>query len=366
MKNFVATENDIAHLEGLYAGRQVVHGDTHCHTKSSQWSDGWHTLETFKKHMKENQIDFVTVVDHGQVIHMRHEDWDESIFVGGSEVGWEILGVEVMSKILMDYGMIFTKPEGLEAVLDDFPEDYRYNGEMREAMRFRKGFKVDKEKARKIIASVKKHGGMWIQEHPFARDQWFGYDPIDEMDYWFADEVGFEVTNGGFTTRPKAEENENAYECWVKLLNAGKRLWATSGSDAHSCLPFTWSLSTLYTEQMNNEGYFAQMKTGNLTAGPVGIRIAVGDTQTGSAGGFEGKRVVIAAGDFHPLVVDHSHTYRLDVFDSNGLVHSQQISTTEMNYVAFDADATQRYYRANVYDVTGDYKLAVGNPVFNG
>ena len=203
-----------------------------------------------------------------------------------------------------------------------------------------------------------------MQEHPFARDQWFGYDPVDVMDYWFADEVGFEVLNGGQGdyTEP---QNANAYDCWVTLINAGKRLWATAGSDAHSCLPFTWSLSTLYAAEKNNEGYFAQMKTGNLTAGPVGIRIAVGDAQTGSAGDFSGKRVVIAVGDFHPLVVDQSHNYRVDVYNSSGLLLSQEISSSQMNYFAFDADATQRYYRANVYDVTDDKLLAVGNPVFN-
>ena len=365
MGKFTANENDIAHIEGLYAGRQAVHGDTHCHTKSSQWSDGWFTLDTFKKHMAENQIDFCTVVDHGQVIHMRHEEWDETLFIGGSEPGWEIMDAQVHSKILMDYGMIFTKPEGLEAVLDDFPADYRYNGEMREAMRFRKGFKVDHPKAAEIIASVKKHGGMWIQEHPFARDQWFGYDPVDDMDYWFANEVGFEVLNGGQGdyTEP---QNANAYDCWVKLINAGKRLWATAGSDAHSCLPFTWSLSTLYAMEKNNEGYFAQMKVGNLTAGPVGIRMVVGDAQTGSATDFTGKRVVIAVGDFHPLAVDHSHTYRLDVYDETGRLFGKEISSSEMNYFAFDADENAKYYRANVYDVTADKLLAVGNPVFNG
>ena len=85
---------------------------------------------------------------------------------------------------------------------------------------------------------------------------------------------------------------------------------------------------------------------------------------TGSAGDFAGKRVVIAVGDFHPLI-DREHAYRLDIYDETGLIASRDVGAEEMNYFAFDARSNAVYYRANVYDVTDDKILAVGNPVWN-
>ncbi len=59
-----ASDADIAHLESLYQGKAVVHGDTHSHTASSEFSDGKHSLAEWKEYMEQYGIDFATVVDH--------------------------------------------------------------------------------------------------------------------------------------------------------------------------------------------------------------------------------------------------------------------------------------------------------------
>lgn len=358
MKDFTATQADIACLERLYEGRKACHGDAHGHSASSPFSDGKHTLAAWKAHMVEKHMDFATIVDHRQVLHMWHEDWDDTVFIGGSEPGLTVTGTEVISKENIDYEMVFTKPEGLEAVLNTFPEDYDYGFQYG---RFRSKFQGDHAKIAKLIQCVKDHGGMFIYPHPMGRGGY--YDPVDPMHYWFADETGFEVTNrlNGDTT---TEENAGAYRCWVNLINHGKRIWATCGSDTHATLPRPETLITLYPTQKNAEGYFARMKVGDLTAGPVGIRMAVGDTVTGGKCSFAGNRVVVAVGDFHPLI-DREHTYRLDIYDETGLIASRDLGAEEMNYFAFDARSNAVYYRANVYDVTDDKILAVGNPVWN-
>lgn len=352
-----ATEADIAQLESLYAGREAAHGDTHGHSASSEYSDGRNPLSDWKEHMKNKFIDFVTIVDHRQVLHMWHEDWDDTIFIGGSEPGMQVKGTEVISKQNLDYSMIFTKAEGLEAVLNTYPVEYQYYDG-----RFKSGFLADHAKAAELIQCIKDNGGMFVYVHPFGKEGY--YDPVDPMKYWFADETGFEVCNsllGDYS----AELNVKAYECWVNLLNAGKRIWATSGSDSHT-LPYLFTLCTIYPAERNSQGYFDQIRTGNLTAGPVGIRMSVGDAATGSVGSFAGNRVVISVSDFHTLATDQSHTYRLDIYDETGLIASQEVNTTGANYFAFDADANAKYYRANVYDVTEDKIFAVGNPVWNG
>ena len=176
---------------------------------------------------------------------------------------------------------------------------------------------------------------------------------------------GFEVTNAGYG-ETDSEANSTAYRIWVDLINSGRRIWATCGGDGHSVLPYFRILTTLYAVEKKPEGYLDQMKVGDMTAGPAGIRIAVGNTATGGKGGFAGNRVVIAAGDFHPQAIKEDHVYRLDVYDETGLLFSQEISTTEMNYFALDARTDALYYRANIYDVTANRIFAVGNPVWNG
>ncbi len=363
-----ASQEDIAALEKLYEGKEPAYGDTHGHSKSSEWSDGDVLLEAWKDQMARLEMDFATIVDHRQTLHMDHEQWDEAFFIGGSEPGLEVLNTEVKMYSSIDYSMIFTEKAGIEAVLAEFQDDYDYGFE---PGRFKTKFQGDHEKIGKLIQCIKDNGGMFVYVHPFLDNAY--YDPTDRMNHWFADETGFEVFNQ-IAESHHPMYNDQAYECWVELLNAGKRLWATRGSDCHSSLPVPETLNTLYTTEKKATTCFEQLKVGNFTAGPVGIRIAVGDTVTGSTGSFEGKRVVVAVGDFHSQVVNPQNTYRVDIYDDKGLVYSQEISTTEMNYFAFDAKADAKYYRANVVSVntntaTGlvtEKLMATGNPVFNG
>ena len=373
LEQVTASGEDIAALEALYEGKTVAYGDTHGHSKSSQWSDGKVLLEAWKDQMARLEMDFATIVDHRQTLHMDHEQWDDTYFIGGSEPGLDVEGTEVKIHTNIDYSMIFTEKEGLEAVLKEFQDDYDYGFE---PGRFKTKFRGDHEKIGKMIQCIKDNGGLFVYVHHFLDGAY--YDPTDRMNHWFTDKTGFEVYNQ-IAESYGAEQNTNAYDGWVQLINTGKQLWATHGSDCHSCLPWPRSISTLYASEKNAEGFFRELKAGNLTAGAVGIRMAVGDAVTGSVTSFEGKRVVLAVGDFHPLIVDPpydpddpddqqepTHTFRVDVYDDTGLIFSRDLSTEEMNYFAFDADPSRKYYRATVYDLYLDKIIAVGNPVFNG
>ena len=356
---YIATDADIAHLESLYAGRQAVHGDMHNHSASTPESDGKNTLKEWKENMAYlTDLDFATIVDHEQVKHMRLEDWDETVFVGGSEPGLVVTDCSNCTSEKMDYAMVFAKPEGLEAVLNTYIEDYLYLPEI--SYRWEGKIRGDHQAIAELAGCVRDNGGLFVQVHP-TLDGYF--DPVDPLDYWFCDEVGFEVING-LKQNLKNEVNFKAYETWVTLLKNGKRIWATAGGDTHK-LPNVESIVTLYSTEKNATGYISQMRVGDLTAGPVGIRMSIGDAVTGGVGSFEGNRVVVAVGDFHSVATKPNHTYRLDLYDDTGLIISQEISTTEVNYIAIDADPARNFYRANVYDVTDDYIFAVGNPIWN-
>ena len=107
------------------------------------------------------------------------------------------------------------------------------------------------------------------------------------------------------------------------------------------------------------------VKKGDFTAGPVGIRMSIGDTCTGGETDFAGKRLVISVGDFHSLECMPGHAYRIDVYSDQGLIVSQEIPGTGTSYMALDADDTAKFYRAEVYDITSEYQVAIGNPIWN-
>ena len=359
-----ATAEDIAKLESFYTGLQATYGDLHGHSASCSNSDGKKSVAEWKAHMTEKQIDFATIVDHSQTYHMMRDDWDPNMFLGGSEPGMNITGVKVQSVNNIDYSMIFTDLEKFEEVLKKYPVDYMYNETT--GLFTKNRIKKDREQVKELFHTVKDNGGMIIYVHPYHFTEYGGYyDPVDVMDRWLDDKIGFEVYNQ-IAESYDPKQNTDAYDGWVTLINGGAQMWATHGSDCHSELPHIISLNTFYTADKSANSGFELLKTGNFTAGPVGIRTIVGDTVTGSKGSFEGKRVVMAVGDFHPQIVEDGHTYRVDVYGGTDLIFSQELSTTEMNYFAFDADTSKQLYRADVVDATTGKMIATGNPVWNG
>ena len=68
--------------------------------------------------------------------------------------------------------------------------------------------------------------------------------------------------------------------------------------------------------------------------------------------------------DFQSKEYKKDHQYRLDVYNENGLVFSQEFDSSKPAYFALDAENC-KYYRADIYDVTEDYIFAVGNPIWN-
>ena len=104
---------------------------------------------------------------------------------------------------------------------------------------------------------------------------------------------------------------------------------------------------------------------GDFTCGPVGIRMVIGDAQTGGKCCFTGKRLVLGVGDFHVSAIDSTHTYRVDMINNNGIVFSKEIPCGQASFFAIDA-GDYAFYRAEVWDITRKVRLAIGNPIWNG
>ena len=355
--DYIASAEDKAQLEKLYEGRIALHGEFHDHADTGGKSDGKTDLRVWKEFlMYIADMDFATIVDHRQVLHMRLPEWDLQYFVGGSEAAANIGGLsDACTQDSMHYNMIFSNPEGLEAVLYQFPDDYKYKNDVFTYPEFMK------DKFMEVVQCILDNGGFFTHVHPLGDSYIASTDPED---YWFGDNTGFEVLCGYYGNM-SAQNNQEARDFWVKMLDMGKRVFATAGSDSHRLSNFV-SVSTFYSKAHNADEIVKTARTGNFTAGPVGIRMSMGETVTGGVCSFEDQRLVISVNDFYSKQYNPKHIYRLDVYTDAGLVASQELTDTSVaSYLALDVDPAARYYRAEVYNVTSDYIFAVGNPIWN-
>ena len=355
--NYTASEAEIAQIEKLYEGKIALHGEFHDHADTGGTSDGKSTLRQWLDMMFYiNDMDFATIVDHRQVLHMRLPEWDNQFFIGGTEAGTDIGGLsDDCTNGKMHYNMIFSNPEDLELVLNQFADKYHYENDHFTYPWFMKPEFME------VVKFVQEIGGFYTHVHPLGDSYIISTNPED---YWFGDGMGFEVFCGYYGNM-SAINNQEARYYWVKLLDMGKRVFATSGSDSHR-LSKTVSASTFYCSAHDASEVIKTARVGNFTAGPVGIRSCIGDKVTGSLASFENQRMVVAIGDFHSKEHDPGHTYRIDVYTDAGLVASQELEdTNDTRYFAMDVDPASRYYRVELYDVTEDYIFAVGNPIWN-
>lgn len=352
-----ATDADIAKLDSLYEGREIRYGEMHAHANTGGKSDGKVTLPEWKFHMQINVFDFATIVDHRQTIHMSLEDWDNTKFIGGSEAATTLTN-RPEGKNYLHYNMLFATLEEFETLLKTYPIKFQYFGDFFPYPNW------NTEEFDQLSRDIYANGGLMVHVHPQASDTYMVSD--DPLDYFFGDVMGFEVLTGYHAKDMKTESNLKQYDTWVKLLNLGKRAYATCGSDCHGTLDdVVPCLGTIYAENTEAKTLLAYMRAGDFSAGPAGIRLSVGDGKMGDETSFAGNRLVVAAGEVHYQTYKEDHSYRVDVYDDQGLVFSREISGKEVAYFAIDANPNAKYYRADVYDVTDEKIIAIGNPIWN-
>jgi hypothetical protein len=158
--------------------------------------------------------------------------------------------------------------------------------------------------------------------------------------------------------------NIAAYQLWYELLAMGKKVYATYGNDNHR-LPNINSLATMYTSEKDADEYIRRMREGDFNPGWVGIRMQIGDATMGGTTNFDGRRLVISAGDMFEAKYDATHAYTIRLYDENGLLLENELDPGQMNYFALDADPNVMFYRVEVYDYTINQYVAVSNPIWN-
>lgn len=344
-----ATAQDISLLDGLYSGRRAFFGDLHNHSASTERSDGKRPMSHWKGALEALEMDFAALLDHGQAEHMYLPDWEDGIFLGGTEPGTGITDSKAANPG-MHYNMIFENAQPLEQLLAHFPE-YEFTGGLHGRFIYPS---FTTARFNELIDFIKAHNGFFVHPHP---KQLMASD--DPLDYWFQDETGLEVFYGDM----RNEATSNNYKLWTDLLALGKRVWATGGNDNHACAKDT-ALTCIYAEERKNASYLSHLRCGDFVCGSVGIRMCVGSTTMGGQCSFKGSRLVLSTGDFHKSVRNPEHTYCVELLDDSGVVFRQEISCTETTYLAFNTQPCI-FYRAEVIDATQNLRIALGNPIWN-
>ena len=359
--NFKVSE-DVLKLNALYAGLQPYYGELHDHADTGGTSDGKQPLSLWKTELDRLEMDFAAIVDHRQSLHMYLEDWDNSIFIGGSEAAGTI---KDRTGVRLHYNMIFSDPAGLEAVVSAFPEfNYRqWTEEDRAGCGGQWHFDYPPftaERFTEVCDAVYANGGFVALVHPKAD----GYiDSEDPADAYFREGTAIEVFYSYHSTRDGWVTKKN-YELWTGMLKEGYKVYATAGNDEHN-MPSDKAVSVIYAGERDAAAWVEQLRAGQFVAGGVGVRSAMGDTLMGGTTPFAGKRFAFSVGDFHKSLYDPDHTYRVEVRDQNGIVFSEEFSCTEMRYFAFDANNDSNYYYIEVHDATTGSLIAIGNPIWN-
>ena len=332
----------------LYKGRLVYHGELHDHSNSGGTSDGKQTLSFWKERLAELKMDFAAILDHRQVRHMYLPEWEDGLFIAGTEPGTTILDSRATVKDV-HYNMLFQHRDELEKLLLEFPQ-YEFEGGIEGHFKYPK---FTRESFGELIDAVRAHGGHFVHPHP--KQLMVSDDPLD---YWFRDETGIEVVYISL----ESEETKVNYKLWCDLLALGKRVWASAGCDLHN-LPSDKALTTVYASERSSKGFVERLRVGDYKLGSVGIRMCIGDMLMGSHGKLDDNKLEVVVSDFHPSVIIAEHKYRLDIITQDGVINSVPVAPDEENHFVFDIPKCD-FVRCEVFDEDRALRIAIGNPIW--
>ena len=173
-----ATDADIAKLDGLYTGKMAYHGEMHDHADTGGYSDGKRKLDEWKAMMASlKDMDFAAIVDHKQVLHMTLRQWDNTLFIGGTEAGTKVAGTSA-TQDTMHYAMYFADVDSFEKTLLAFPQQYRYVPSEDYSNRYYYG-NFTYEEMGQLVQTVLSNGGFFTHVHPMGDSYMLSENPED-------------------------------------------------------------------------------------------------------------------------------------------------------------------------------------------
>ena len=346
-------ERDMSALDALYEGRSIYRGDLHIHTNCGGTSDGQQPMNEWPEKMDALGVDFAAVVDHRQMRGFFLPEWDDTRFIIGTEPGAVIEELNACRHGMCEihYNMLFPHKYCLAMVLANFPE-FRFKGdELTGSFRY---FKAPKSRYMELFDYVKSIGGIVVHAHP--KTMLVSSDPLD---YYYGEHTYIETIYESVYSAA----TRNNYKLWCDLLSLGKHVYASGGSDSHTDTKNS-ALSSFYTSEKNGLTFFNKMREGDFNVGAVGIKMCIDSSPMGSEIDYrDGMRLTLRVGDFFAPEWREDTVYALRVFSDKGLVYSAPFNGKEDQELQIEVQK-RAFYRADVYDMTHECVVAVGNPIW--
>ena len=343
---------DLSALDALYEGRTACYGDQHCHTNCGGRSDGKYPMSGWVAEMDRLSLDFAAIVDHRQMRGFFLPEWSEERFIYGTEPGSKLLDPNgELKKETFHYNMLFPHKYGLAMLLANFPEFEFQGDELTGSFQYPS---FTRERIRALNDYIRSIGGVLVHAHPMSL---LGSD--DPLDYYFGEFSHLEVMVAAY----HGHRSFKSYDLWLKILDSGKHMYAAGGSDTHGNVT-NGCVSTVYSEGKNGAAYLRRIYVGDYTAGAVGIKMSIDGVPMGSVTTYrEGMTLSLRVGDFFAPAHKPETAYELRVYSDRGLCYASVFDGSEPQELSL-AVQDRRFYRAEVFDLTHGYRVAVGNPIW--
>ena len=345
-----AVEAGFEPLDALYAGKQCFHGDFHCHSNSGGTSDGQTPLAEYLSGMKKLGLDFAAIVDHRQMRHFFLPEWNEQYMICGTEPGTTLQGTgRPLNACKFDYTMIFPDKFGLAKVPEKFPQ-FEYTGGTEGHYKYVNHTRQVMEELCEYIYSI---GGLMTHAHP--KQLMSCKDPLR---YYFGEHMALETIQGGATTLSTRKNRQ----LWLDLLQLDKKVRTHGSSDSHGPVS-NRGLTTVYCEKHHSTDIFNTIRSGNCTAGAVGVQMCIDDVPMGSETDFkEGKILYVKVQDFHRDHLEENTVYSLKIYTDRGLAWAKEFDGSDRQ-VALPIKK-RKFYRVEIYNESDDHVVALGNPIW--
>lgn len=344
---------DFSQLDALYEGKKLYFGDLHCHSNSGGTSDGKKPIADFVDGMKKLGVDFASIVDHRQMRHMFLDAWDDNYFICGSEPGTRLDGCDRPSAACsLHYLMVFPDKYGLQKVLDRYPR-FHFKGDSLTGEFSYPCFTPEEFTA--LAEYIYSIGGLLTHAHPKQV-----MESDNPLHYYFGDKVPLETVYA-FDPNNAAMETSANRDLWVTLLKMGKRMHTYGCSDTHSEVRNT-GLTALYCSEHTGKEALSVWRTGNVTAGAVGIKMSIDSTPMGSSVKYSpGRTLYIKTDAFHPAYLKERGVFTLTVYTDTGVAYQTQFDGSAQ---AIAIEVRERmFYRVEITDHSGTY-IAISNPIW--
>lgn len=344
---------DFSAIEEHYKDRKAYYGDQHVHTKCGGTSDGSFPMADWPQEMDRLGLDFAIIVDHRQMRGFFLPEWDNSRFLMGNEPSAQIKELNAVNFGYdhIHYNMLVPHKYGLAMIYANFPE-FNFRGDELTGSHGYPAF--TKERFMELTKFIQSIGGMLVHPHPKTM-----LSSNDPLDFYFGEHMYLE------TLYEKFESHFCFKNCelWEQLLKLGKHVYASGGSDTHR-KPTNALVSTFYTKERSDEAFFEQMRSGDYTVGCVGFKMMIDGCPMGSELEYNDSMVLtLEAGDFFKYQIKEDTAYELRIYTEKGLVYKGLYNGKQTQRVALKCKK-RAYYRAEVFDITHGYRVAVGNPIW--